>query len=546
MRLTDRDIGKARALVVDGNPTSRSVMVSQLRDLGVESIRQSGRLADARLQLERSTYDIVLCEQHFGDAEMTGQDLLDELRRDALLPWSTVFIMVTSEASYARVVEAAESALDSFLVKPYRAAALAERLMQARERKRALSGIFRALDGGDVDTAVLRCLERFERRESFWPFTARLAAELELQRLQPTAALKIFDALLTVRAWPWARLGAARAHWANGEIARARRSVEALLKEDPSYADAHDVLGSIQLEQGDCDRALVTFRTAAALTPGCLLRLQQHGTAAFHRAPAAEALQLLERSVAVGLGSKLFDEQTLLLLALLRHDAGDAKALLASSTQLAQQLERHPSSLRLQRLCEGVDALRAAASGDASAALEVARRAAAHAGPDGIDEETANLAIALLARLPAASVSDADTAALVAPLALRFCTSKGHTETMASFARPRASVVAAVRDGHAKVSALAEEALAHSVRGRPEVAVRQLLAHGENSGNAKLIQMARLVALRHQDAMSDSDHLHEQATALQTRIGKAATASAGGRKARRAPGALVLRKPLAR
>ena len=55
MRLTDRDIGKARALVIDANPTSRSVMTSQLRDLGVESIRQSGRIADARLQLERAS-----------------------------------------------------------------------------------------------------------------------------------------------------------------------------------------------------------------------------------------------------------------------------------------------------------------------------------------------------------------------------------------------------------------------------------------------------------------------------------------------------------
>jgi len=163
MRLTDRDIGKARALVVDGNPTSRSVMVSQLRDLGVESIRQSGRIADARLQLERSSYDIVLCEQHFAGTEMTGQDLLDELRRDQLLPWSTVFIMVTGEASYAKVVEAAESALDSYLVKPYRAAVLAERLMQARQRKRALSDIFRALDGADIDRAVQLCLARFDR-----------------------------------------------------------------------------------------------------------------------------------------------------------------------------------------------------------------------------------------------------------------------------------------------------------------------------------------------------------------------------------------------
>ena len=44
---------------------------------------------------------------------MTGQDLLDELRREQLLPFSTVFVMVTGEATYAKVTEAAESALDT-------------------------------------------------------------------------------------------------------------------------------------------------------------------------------------------------------------------------------------------------------------------------------------------------------------------------------------------------------------------------------------------------------------------------------------------------
>lgn len=541
MRLTDRDIGKARALVIDANPTSRSVMTSQLRDLGVESIRQSGRIADARLQLERSSYDIVLCEQHFTGTEMTGQDLLDELRRDQLLPWSTVFIMVTGEASYAKVVEAAESALDSYLVKPYRAAVLAERLMQARQRKRALSDIFHALDSADVDRAVQLCLARFDRREAYWPFTARLAGELELQRLQPAAALKIFEALLAVRIWPWARLGVARAQWANGEVGRAKRTVEALLLEDPAYADAHDVLGRIQLEQGDGEHALATFRTASSLTPGCLLRLQQHGMAAFHGAPASEALQLLERSVSIGLGSKLFDEQALLLLALLRHDAADPHGLLATFNQLQQLLKRHPSSRRLQRLCDGVQALRSMAGGDASPALDFTRRVVFDDDPDSVDDETAQLVIALLARVPASSLGDEEAAALVAPLALRFCTSKGSTETMVSFARPRPPLVEIIRSGHAKVSAMAEEALAHSVRGRPEVAVRQLLEHGEQSGNAKLIQMARLVVLRHRDAIPDSDALQEQAAALQSRFVASAAAATGGRRTRRVPGGLVLR-----
>ena len=94
----DHDIGRAKALIIDSNPTARSVMAAQLRDLGVPQVRQMSRVQDARLVLEESPHDIVLCEMSFHNGDMSGQDLLDELRREQLLPYSTVFILVTGEA----------------------------------------------------------------------------------------------------------------------------------------------------------------------------------------------------------------------------------------------------------------------------------------------------------------------------------------------------------------------------------------------------------------------------------------------------------------
>ena len=85
------------------------LLSAQLRDLGLTQVRQVSRVRDARLLLEHTPFDIVLCDYHFGGHETSGQDLLDELRREGLLPYSTVFVMVTSEATYAKVAEAAEA-----------------------------------------------------------------------------------------------------------------------------------------------------------------------------------------------------------------------------------------------------------------------------------------------------------------------------------------------------------------------------------------------------------------------------------------------------
>lgn len=166
----DRELPNARALVVDANPTSRSVMAAQLRDLGVGQVRQIGRIQEARVALEDGAFDIVLCELDFGGAAMSGQDLLDELRREQLLPYWTVLIVVTSEATYRRVVEAAEATVDGYLVKPYAASSLGDRIAEARRRKRTLKPVYEAIQKGEFELAARASQHRFDQREPYATF----------------------------------------------------------------------------------------------------------------------------------------------------------------------------------------------------------------------------------------------------------------------------------------------------------------------------------------------------------------------------------------
>ena len=83
MQLIDRDIAKSSALVIDANPTARGLLAAQLRDFGVGAIVQCARIQEARRQLESRTFDIVLCEQEFEAEGYSGQNLLDDLRKQA-------------------------------------------------------------------------------------------------------------------------------------------------------------------------------------------------------------------------------------------------------------------------------------------------------------------------------------------------------------------------------------------------------------------------------------------------------------------------------
>ena len=326
----DSEMGGTTALVIDGNETSRRVLVRLLQDFGVADVTHASRAQDARRLLEVQSFDIVLCDYHFEGESVSGQDLMDDLRLAQLLPLATVVVMISTEAGHARIAEAAEAALDAYLIKPHTADALRHRLLQARERKRALKDVISLVEKQAYREAAELCQVRFETRGPAWVQAARIGAELWLRLGKPHAAQGMFAAILEIGAVPWARLGVARSQYDSGGTIQARRSLESLLTEQPGYSDAYDVMARVLLDQGLPDQALAASREALSLTPGSVGRLVKHGLLAFFYGDPAEANVALARAARHGLNSKTFDLQGLVLLALIQFDKADLRGLVQS------------------------------------------------------------------------------------------------------------------------------------------------------------------------------------------------------------------------
>jgi CheY-like chemotaxis protein len=529
---------KTQALVIDSNATSRSLMTAQLRELGVGHVRQATRTRDARVILETQPYDIVLCDYYFDGSELSGQDLLDELRREQLLPYSTVFVMVTGEASYAKVAEAAEAALDAYLVKPYTSAALAERLASARHRKHELKDIFESIDAKEFDKAADLCLARFASRASYWLYAARIGAELLLRLERHEQARELYEAIIAARTVPWARLGVARTEVASGNLSAARRTLQTLIGEMPDQADSYDLMGRVQMDQGEISSALATYRTAATLTPGCLSRQQHCGTLAFYAGERAEALKMLERSVAQGLKSKLFDFHSVALIALMRFDAKDSKGLKYAQDALMQGLDRAPQDRRLQRFDLMLRGLRLLLERRLADALALARRFASMLPDEDFDLESASLLLSLWVRMSRQDIALEEMDDMTQRLGLRFCSSKSATEIMVSMAEGHESSIQLLRDAHARVFAVSETAMRHAMRGDARLGVMLLLDQGAQTMNAKLIDMAALVLRRYRERIADPDVLEPRIQQLQDRYTRT---SSQGLKAARAAGGMALR-----
>lgn len=540
--MTDRDIHLARALLVEGNSLMRSVAAGQLRNAGVGHVVQASRVKEARLAIEREHFDIIICNREFEGCDDSGQDLLDELRRENQLPHSTVFLMVTSQASYHQVVEAAEAALDGILVRPYTAALLSQRLKEARHRKRELGDVLRALDSGQVEVALSRALKRFQDGQAYSSYCGRLVAELFLRLQRPQDARLVFEKLMQTVEASWPRLGIARAWMAAGDSNNARKVILGVLAEEPDSADAHDLLGRILVDQCDFNGALAEYREAASLTPGCLLRNQHAGALAFYQGQAKESLKMLERSVGLGVQSKLFDALTLLLIAVLRHDLGDKPGVSSMRDQLARYRERFPKSRRLQRFCQAAEVLVCLVGGAHEAALAALRSLSAQVGEDDFDLEAANTLLLLWARVPAAEPPHDDYEPLVERIGMRFCVSKAIAEVLVASAQRANPALAIVRRCQARVATLAEEAMELSLKGQPGAAVHMLLDAGSQALNAKLLEMAGLIARRNRAQIPEAEALAARAAALLATSCQSVSHIAGIQRSGRSPGGLQLRE----
>jgi len=519
MNVLDDDLSATRALVIDGNPNSRTILVGQLKEFGVGAVSQSSRLADARVTLENQVFDIVLCEQYFPHEKMTGQELLDDLRRNQLLPFATVFIMVTGEATYTRVAEAAESALDGYLLKPHKANHLADRLRQARMRKTSLQEIFTAIEWEEFERAANLCLERYETKGLFWLYAARVGAELMMRIGKFKEAQQLYEAIVAAKTLPWAKLGVARAMMESGQLSHAVSALDTLISEDPSFADAYDVMGRAQFELGNLDQALATYKMACELTPNSVSRLQSLASMSFYTGDVKEAEKLLDRVTLIGLDSKMFDPQTLVLLAFSRLESKDRKGLERCRADLRRLMERHPDSVRLKRNEQVIEILIDLLAGQTAKASERVRQLNETAKQPDFDFEACSNLVTLCAHMSRLNPGQNASRDMVERLALRFCTTRPMTEMLVGAGLAYTPFAEVIRDAGNQITKIAQDAVSLGMRGDPTSAVKQLMLEGQSTLNGKLIETAYQVLQRYQDKVPDALRILDTVEALRTKYG---------------------------
>ncbi|MFT6028346.1 MAG: two-component system chemotaxis response regulator CheY [Oleiphilaceae bacterium] len=120
-----------KILVVDDFSTMRRIIKNLLRDLGFSNADEADDGNTALPMLQTGKYDFLVTDWNMPG--MTGIELLQHVRADDNLKTLPV-LMVTAEAKRDQIVAAAQAGVNGYVVKPFTAAVLKEKIEKIFER----------------------------------------------------------------------------------------------------------------------------------------------------------------------------------------------------------------------------------------------------------------------------------------------------------------------------------------------------------------------------------------------------------------------------
>lgn len=120
-----------KILVVDDFSTMRRIIKNLLRELGFENVSEADDGATGLPMLQSGDFDFLVTDWNMPG--MTGIDLLRAVRADPSLS-SMPVLLVTAESKKEQIIEAAQAGVNGYIVKPFTAGTLKEKIDKIFER----------------------------------------------------------------------------------------------------------------------------------------------------------------------------------------------------------------------------------------------------------------------------------------------------------------------------------------------------------------------------------------------------------------------------
>ncbi len=332
---------QTQVLVVESQPTMRAQLRSMLASIGIGAAQFAVSATMAIRRLREQRYDLILCEYNLGDGQ-DGQHLLEDLRHHEIIPLDTLFVMITGERNYERVIAACELLPNDYILKPLNAETLRVRLQRAFEKRDAFQPAWQLMRLGDTVGAIDYCRSARDTHPQYSIDFMRQQAELHTSIGQIDEAEALYRDILGARPIPWAGLGLARSLLLKKQPAEAEEILSGLLATHERFIEAYELLSRLHEEGGRPEEARATLQAATEKSPYRVRRLRHLGELSLAVGDASGAESCLAEVVRKSKYSEFRepeDHVRLVQAQLAQNKVDDARSTI---TDLERSLGRQP------------------------------------------------------------------------------------------------------------------------------------------------------------------------------------------------------------
>jgi len=337
-----------------------------LSNLGARKIDSVSHSKEVIRRLENKTYDVIICDYTFGGS-MDGLALLQELNQRRLIKPGAVFIIVTTERNASTVIAALDYAPDDYLLKPFTANVLMDRLEKAINRRPVFAAVQTMIQNHDYPRAIAECDARIAEDNVHKLDFMKIKGRLSLLTSDYEGAQKLYEQVLETTPTPWATMGLGKSLQNQEEYDKAIELFQSVISENSCVMEAYDLLADSHKAKGDAKVAQGVLEKAVAIVPNDLKRQQKLGEVAWENGDFEVAERTFRQCLVLGKEQAPTDPDNHIKLCKLMLDKGDIEAAQATMQEFRKAFPREPKTALYAAL---IEAMITQKSGEAEKAQE--------------------------------------------------------------------------------------------------------------------------------------------------------------------------------
>lgn len=289
-----------KALIIDDSEIMRFVIRTMLQSLECESIKLAKDAKEALDLMKRNYFDFILCDLNLGDGK-SGQQVLEEARYLELLPFSTVFIMITAENASPKVMGVLDWLPDDYIQKPITKQILITRLKSLLESKADTAAVSNVLKSGkSYDDAIKACDRQLEECQIKSFQLMKLKAELLLKNENYEELVDHCKDVLEAKETSSIELLLGQALMHMGQYKEAEVVLKKMIAQYKSYTLAYDLLAKVKVQCDDLKGAQRLLENAVSQSPNSILRQRELGEIAYQNGNYPVAEKAFRQAVSLG------------------------------------------------------------------------------------------------------------------------------------------------------------------------------------------------------------------------------------------------------